>query len=110
MPDEEALRRRRALEGNVDRVHLGVRPGGPPLARRGDEEVEQPARAVLRPMDEHEAARSRPRERALRHPGCERGGDASVDGVAALLERPGAGLGGDLVPGGDRTPHADSVL
>ena len=60
MPDEEALRRLRALEGNVDRVHLALSPSRPPLTRRGDEEVEQPPRAVVRPVDEHEAAGSRP--------------------------------------------------
>ena len=75
----------------------------------GDEEVEQPVGPVARAVDEHEAAGARAGERALGHPGGERGGDAGVDGVAALGEHPRARLGGQRVPGGDRALHRRSL-
>ena len=94
-----------AVEVDVDRLHVGRPRPARAEAGDGDEEVEQPVAPVARPVDEHEAARSRARERALGDPGGECGGDAGIDGVAALGEDPGARLGGQRVPGCDRALH-----
>ena len=50
-----------------------------------------------------------PGERALGHPGRERGGDAGVDRVAAFGEHTRAGLGGQRVAGCDRALHRDEA-
>ena len=78
-------------------------------ARGGDEEVEQAVAAVARAVDEHEPARARAGERALGDPGGERGGDAGVDGVAALGEHARARLGRQRMAGCNRALHARSL-
>ena len=103
-PDEEDLRRR-PVEVDVDRLHVRLdRPAGA-LPGQRDEEVEQAIRLVAGPVHEQEPARRRPRERALGDPGGEGGGEARVDGVAALGKDFGAGLGRQRVPGSDRASH-----
>ena len=94
-----------AAEGDVDRVHL--RLGGRRAADPGrrDEEVRHPRRPPVGRDDEREAAGPRAGQRALGHPGRERGGHAGVDRVAALLEHPGARGGGQRVTRGNSTPH-----
>jgi len=88
---------------------------GPVAARRampgdGDEEVEEAVGVVGRPVDEHEAARARPRERALGDPGDERSGDAGIDCVATLRQDLRARLRGERMPGRDCAFHAERVL
>ena len=94
-----------AAEGHVDRVHL--RLGGRRTADPGrrDEEVRHPRRAPVGRDDEREAAGPRAGQRALGHPGRERGGHAGIDGVPALLEHPGARGGGQRVTRGNSTLH-----
>jgi hypothetical protein len=76
--------------------------------RDRDEEVEQPRRA--RGVDEHEAATTRPRERALGDPRGESRCDTRVDCVAAAAERLRPDLGCDWVTGGDRAFHGREPL
>ena len=100
----------RVAEGDVDVVHRAALVGFEAAAGDVDEEVEQPCPAVVAAVDEHETAAARAGERALCHPRREGGRDARVDGVAALGEHAGAGLGGQRVAGGDRTSHRSRVI
>ncbi len=86
-------------EGDIDRMHLGLGGRRTADSRRRDEEVRHPRRPPIRGNDEGEASGSRSRQRALGHPGGERGRHAGVDGVSALLEHPRAGGGGQQVAG-----------
>ena len=63
------------------------------------------ARVVARVMHEHEAARARSGERALRDPRDEGGRDAGVDGVAALGQHLGPRLGGERMSCCDGATH-----
>ena len=104
--DQERLGRLAVPEEDVDRVHL-PRPR-PFEAETGcrHEEIGEPCRPVARAVDEHEAAGGGAREEALGDGGCERGCDAGVDGVSALLEHPRSRAGGERVAGGDGALHA----
>ena len=96
---------RRAVEVDVDLLHLPALARRRPKARHRDEEVEEPRAPVARPVDEHETAATGTRERALGDPGGEGGGDARVDGVPARGEHARARLGGHGMAGGDRSSH-----
>ncbi len=88
--DQKRLGGLAVTEKDVDCVHL-PRPGlFQAKARSRHEEIGEPRGAVVRAMDEHEAAGGGAREEALRDRACERGRDARVDGVPALLEHPRA--------------------
>ena len=102
--DEEHLRRR-AVEVDVDGLHVGLRRAAGAAARQRDEEVEEAVGSVPGAVHEQEAAGRGPGERALGDPGGESGGQARIDRVAALGEDLGARLGGEPVPGGDRPSH-----
>ena len=102
--DEEDLRRG-AVEVDVDRLHVRLGRLGGAASRQRDEEVEEPIGSVPCPVHEQEAARSRAGQRALGHPRGEGGGQTGVDGVSAFRKDLGTGLGGEPVPGGDRSSH-----
>src|SRR5206468_3685963 len=94
-----------AAEADVDGLHLAAAGTAASEPRNGDEEVEQPGRAVTGAMDEHEAAGAGAGQRALRDPRGERRGDAGVDGVAALGEDARARLRRQRVAARDRSAH-----
>ena len=97
--------RRRAVEVDVDRLHVRLRRLARALSGQRDEEVEQPIAPVARAVHEQKAAGRRPGQRALGDPGGEGRREAGVDGVSALLEDLGARLGGQPVPCCDRASH-----
>ena len=74
-------------------------------SRQCDEEVKQAVGSVPRPVHEQEAARGGSGQRALGHPRGEGGGETGVDGVSTVRQDLGTGLGGEPVPGGDRSSH-----
>ena len=102
--DEEDLRRR-AVEVDVDRLHVRLGRLGGTASRQSDEEVEQAVGSVACAVHEQEAARGWPGQRALGHPRGEGGGQTGVDRVSAFRKDLGTGLGGEPVPGGDRSSH-----
>ena len=61
---------------------------------------------VARLVHEHEPAAARARQRALAHPGHERGRDARIHGRPARLQHPRARLRGQRMPGCDCAFHA----
>ena len=97
---------RAAAEVDGHAVHVRQLTARESEARNGDEEVEHAGRAVARAMDQHEAARSGTRERALGDPGDERRRDGCVDGVAPCFEDAGARLRGQTMAGGNCPSHA----
>ena len=102
--DEEHLRRR-TVEVDVDRLHVGLHRAAGAAARQRDEEVEEAVGSVPGAVHEQEAAGRGPGQRAFRDPGGESGRQARIDRIAALGEDLGARLGGEPVPGGDRPSH-----
>ena len=73
-----------------------------PVRARARRRRSRSATVSPRPVvDEHEAAGAEAGQRALDREGGEHRGDRGVDGVAALAQHPGAGLGGQRVAGGD---------
>ena len=73
-------------------------------ARRCGEEAVEQGHLPVDPAEE-EAAAGRAGQRALGHGRRERGRDARVDGVSALLEDVRAGFGGVAASGGNRSLH-----
>ena len=96
---------RAAVEVDVDVLHPGPLARGEALAGQRDEEVVQPRGAVAGAVDEHEAASAGAGQRALGDPRHEGGGYAGIDGVPALAQHDGAGLGGERMPRSDRALH-----
>ena len=103
-PDLEGLCRLGRID-DIDQLHVGDPFLTEPEAGYGDVEVQQPRRAVPGMVDEHEPSATRARQRALGHPRREARRDARIDGVAALGENLGAGLGRQPVSGSDGSPH-----
>jgi hypothetical protein len=97
------------VERDFDLVHCGRLGSGRAAPGNRDEEVEQAIAPIRGPVDEHEPARPRSGQRALRHPGDEPGRDAGVDRVSALLENPRARLRGQRVAGGHCASHAGEI-
>ena len=95
-----------ATEAHVDRVHRGTCHDRPSLARRRNEEIGDPRGTTVTGHDESEAARARPGQRALGHPGGESGCYTGIDGISALRQHPCARLGGQPVTCRNRAIHA----
>ncbi len=98
------------LEGDVDLLHLGVLSLSAPEPGLADEEVGQTRPPARRIVHEEVAARAGAGEHALGHPGGERGGDAGVNGRAALGQDSSSCLSGQGMTGRDRAAHAESLV
>ena len=119
-PRPPAPRRRPARSGRAASTRTRSRPPTSSIARASPGGSPRPGtvtkwsssarRAVPSPVDEHEAARARPCERALGDPGDERGRDAGVDGVAAVRQHLRARLGGERMARCDCATHPSRLL
>ena len=103
LADVEHLRTR-VPEVDEQLLHL------PEARLRDPEEAVEHRRRATRLVHESEAAPCRPGQRPFGHEGGERRGEERIDGVAALAEDAGAGLGRQRMTGCDGASHPERLL
>jgi hypothetical protein len=99
----------RAVEVDVDRLHVRLPPLPRALAGHRDEEVEQPVGSVAGAVDEQEPSGGGPVQRALADPRREGRREARVDRVPAVGQDLRPGLGGEPVSCCNRPSHRDQA-